>query len=108
MTLRKHRLRAFFEPKAVVTYLAPPPWAVEDIPLFKFRWDPRRWQTGNRAFCRKWQIQYRSSRKRASYRVQRIRLGLAARWPTRFNIGLANQLIAFERFARSRRAALTR
>ncbi|MCA1582439.1 MAG: glycosyltransferase family 2 protein [Acidobacteria bacterium] len=90
LTLRKRGLTAFLEPRSVVTYSAPPPWQVCDIPAFKFRWDAARWETRNREFGRKWGVTYDPLRKLASYRRQHLKLGLARWYPSKVSVALAN------------------
>jgi glycosyltransferase involved in cell wall biosynthesis len=96
LTLRQHGLSAFLEPRSVVTYSAPPPWEIRDIPPFKFRWDPASWEARNRLFMQKWGITYDPSPKRASYRRQQLRLGLARWYPSKFTVGLSNVAVSFE------------
>lgn len=102
LTLRKHGLRTFLEPRAIVTYAQPPPWTVDDVPLFRRRWDPASWLARNRRFIQKWGFHYDPSRKRASYRRQQLRLGLARWYPTRLTVGFANAAVGLERRARSK------
>jgi hypothetical protein len=90
LTFRKYGLRIFLEPRSVATYSAPPPWEVRDIPPFKLRWNAASWETRNRLFQQKWGVTYDPSSKRASYRRQQLKLGLAAWYPTRFTVGLSN------------------
>jgi len=90
LTLRKHGLSVFLEPRAVVTYSAPPPWEVRDIPLFELRWDPASWETRNERFMQKWGVTYNPSRKRASYRRQQIKLALARWFPSKIAIRMSN------------------
>lgn len=90
LMLRKYRLSVFLEPRSIVTYSAPPPWEVRDIPLFKLRWDPALWTDRNRRFMQKWGVRYDPSSKRASYRRQQLKLGLARWYPTKMTVGLSN------------------
>jgi glycosyltransferase involved in cell wall biosynthesis len=90
LTLRKFGLNACFEPGSVATYSAPPRLEIRDLPPFKFRWDPASWETRNREFMQKWQLAYDPSKKRASYRRQQLKLGLARWYPTPITIGVAN------------------
>jgi len=90
LMLRKHGLSVFLEPRSIVTYSAPPPWEVRDIPLFKFRWDAASWERRNRQFTQKWGVTYDSSTKRASYRRQQLKLGLARWFPTKVTVGMSN------------------
>jgi glycosyltransferase involved in cell wall biosynthesis len=90
LTLRKHRLPVWLEPQSVVTYDAPPPWEVRDIPPFQLRWDEGLWTSGNERFTKKWGVSYDSERKQASYRMQQRRLGLARWWPNRLTIAITN------------------
>ena len=94
LTLRKHGLSAFVEPRSVVTYSAPPPWEVRDVPLFKFRWDPPSWVQRNQRFAEKWGVTYDPASKRASYRRQQLKLGLARWYPTRATIRVSNMAIS--------------
>ena len=96
LTLRKYGLSVFLEPRSVVTYSAPPPWEVRDIPPFKLRWDPASWEARNRLFMQKWGVTYDPSSKRASYRRQQFRLGLARWYPTKFTVGLSNVSFSLE------------
>jgi len=90
LTLRKYGLSVFLEPRSVVTYSAPPPWEVRDIPPFKFRWNAPLWETRNRQFMKKWRVRYDPSSKLASYRRQQLKLGLARWYPTRLTVGVSN------------------
>jgi len=90
LTLQKYGLKAFLEPRAVVTYSAPPPLEVRDIPPFMLRWDAASWKIRNRRFMQKWGVAYNSSLKRASYRRQQLKLGLARWYPNKFTVGLSN------------------
>jgi hypothetical protein len=90
LTLRRHGLSAFLEPRSVVTYDAPPPWQVRDVLPFRFRWDPALWQRRNQQFTEKWGVTYDPSRKRASYRRQQLKLGLARWYPTAATIAASN------------------
>jgi GT2 family glycosyltransferase len=90
LTLRKRGLSVFIEPRSVVTYSAPPPWEPRDIPLFRLRWDPALWEEGNRRFMQKWGVVYDPSSKRASYKRQQLKLGLARWCPTKITVGLSN------------------
>jgi hypothetical protein len=90
LTLRKHGLSVFLEPRSVATYSAPPPWEIRDIAPFKFRWDAASWEGRNRRFMKKWKVTYDPSSKRASYRRQQLKLGLARWYPTRLTVGLSN------------------
>ena len=97
LTLRKYGLSVFLEPCSVVTYSAPPPWEVRDIPAFKFRWDAESWKARNRLFMQKWGITYNSSSKIASYRRQHLRLGVARWYATKFTVGLSNVCVGWEK-----------
>jgi glycosyltransferase involved in cell wall biosynthesis len=90
LTLRKRGLSVFLEPRSVVTYSAPPPLEVRDIPPFKLRWDWASWEAHNRQFMQKWGVRYDSSSKRASYLRQQIKLGLARWHPTKVTVGVSN------------------
>ena len=90
MMLRSRGQACFLEPLSVVTYLAPPPWRVFDVPAFRFRWDPRSWEARNRRFMEKWGVVYDSTRKLRSYRRQQWKLGPAKWFPTGATVGLAN------------------
>lgn len=90
LTLRKCGLSVFLEPLSVVTYSAPPPLEVRDIPPFKLRWDAASWKTRNRRFMQKWGVIYDPSSKRASYRRQQLKLGLARWYPTKLTVGMSN------------------
>jgi len=90
LTLRNCGLSVFLEPLSVVTYSAPPPLEVRDIPLFKLRWDAASWETRNRRFMQKWGVTYDPSSKRASYRRQQLKLGLARWYPTKLTVGMSN------------------
>jgi len=90
LTLRKYGLSVFLETRSVVTYAAPPPWEVRDIPLFKLHWDAASWEDRNRRFMQKWGVLYDPSSKSASYRRQQLKLGLAHWYPTKITVGLSN------------------
>ena len=94
LTLRRHGLGAILEPRAMATYSAPPPLEVRDLPAFSLRWDWPAWEAANHRFERKWGLSYDLSYKRASYRRQRFKLGLAARYPNHVTVGLANAVFA--------------
>jgi glycosyltransferase involved in cell wall biosynthesis len=93
LTLRKRGLKVFLEPRSVATYAAPPPLEVRDIPLYKFRWDPASWEARNRGFMEKWGVKYNPASKRASYRRQQLKLGLARWYPSRITVGMSNVAI---------------
>jgi GT2 family glycosyltransferase len=93
LTLRKYGVSVFFEPLSVVTYSAPPPLEVTDVPSFKFRWSARSWERQNRRFMQKWGVTYSPSSKRWSYRRQQLKLGLASWYPAKLTINVSN--IAF-------------
>ena len=90
LTLRKYGLSVFVEPLSVVTYSAPPPLEVRDIPPFKLRWDAASWEARNNRFMQKWGVTYDSSAKHSSYRRQQLKLGLARWYPTKFTVALSN------------------
>ena len=90
LTLRKRGLSVFLEPRSEVTYSAPPPLEVRDIPPFKLRWDATAWEARNERFMEKWQVIYDPSSKRASYRRQHLKLGLACWYPNRVTVGMSN------------------
>ena len=90
LTLRKRELSVFLEPRSEVTYSAPPPLEVRDIPPFKLRWDATSWEARNRRFMQKWEVMYDPSSKRASYRRQQLKLGLARWYPTKIAVGMSN------------------
>jgi glycosyltransferase involved in cell wall biosynthesis len=90
LTLRKYGLSVFLEPLSVVTYAAPPPLEIRDIPPFKLRWDAASWEARNRRFMQKWGVTYDPSSKRASYRRQQLKLGLARWYPNKFTVGVSN------------------
>ncbi|OQW36764.1 MAG: hypothetical protein A4E19_21290 [Nitrospira sp. SG-bin1] len=90
LTLRKNGLDVFLEPNSAVTYAAPPPLEVHDIPLYKFRWDAVMWESRNRLFMQKWGVRYDPSSKLASYQRQYLKLGLARWYPNQLTVGLAN------------------
>ncbi len=90
LTLRRYGVSIFIEPRSVVTYSAPPPWEVRDIASFKLRWDPAAWEHRNRQFMEKWAVTYDPSEKRASYRRQQLKLGLARWYPSKVTVGMSN------------------
>lgn len=95
LTLRRHGLSVFLEPRAVATYAAAPPLEVRDIPSFRSRWDPASWEARNRRFMRKWAVTYDPSSKLASYRRQQLKLGFARWYPTEFAVGVSNVAFAW-------------
>jgi glycosyltransferase involved in cell wall biosynthesis len=97
LTLRKYRLSVFLEPRSVVTYSAPPPIEVIDIPSFKLRWNGALWENRNRLFMKKWGFTYDPSSKRASYRRQQLRWGLATWYPTQFTVRLSSVGVSLEK-----------
>lgn len=102
LTARRLGVSVFVEPRSTVTYSALPAWEVEDIPLFRFRWDPRTWEARNRGFTKKWGVAYQSSSKVASYRRQQWRLGVARWHPNRVTVGLSNLGVTLEKRLLSR------
>jgi glycosyltransferase involved in cell wall biosynthesis len=94
LTLRQYGLSVFFEPRSVVTYSAPPPWEVRDIPPFKRRWDPASWIARNQLFMQKWGVTYDPSSKCASYRRQQLKLGLAYWYPGKITVGMSNIVVS--------------
>jgi glycosyltransferase involved in cell wall biosynthesis len=90
LTIRKRGLCAFLEPRSVVTYSAPPPLEVRDIPLYKLRWNAKSWKARNTSFMQKWGVAYDASSKYASYRRQEFKLGLASWYGTRITVGISN------------------
>jgi GT2 family glycosyltransferase len=90
LTLRKHGLSVFLEPRSVATYAAPPPLEVRDIPSFKLRWDAASWKARNTRFMQKWKVTYDASSKCASYRRQELKLGLAHWYPSKFAVWMSN------------------
>jgi glycosyltransferase involved in cell wall biosynthesis len=90
LTLRKYGLSVFLEPRSVVTYAAPPPLEVRDIPPFKLHWDAASWEAHNRRFMQKWGVTYDPSSKLASHRRQQLKLGLARWYPTKFTVRVSN------------------
>jgi hypothetical protein len=93
LMLRTNGLSVYFEPRSVVTYAAPPPLQVRDIPLFKLRWDGPSWKARNQRFAEKWAVTYEASAaKLASYRRQQLKLGLAGWYPTEITVGISNVL----------------
>jgi hypothetical protein len=91
LTLEKYGLRAYLEPRSVVTYSAPPRWEIGDIAATKLRWDLRLWGQRNARFMAKWKVHYgRRRHKRLSYVRQAIKLGLAYFYATSTTVALAN------------------
>jgi len=95
LTLRKRGLSVFLEPRSEVTYSPPPPLEVRDIPPFKLRWDATSWEARNRQFTEKWGVSYDPLSKRASYRRQQLKLGLARWYPTKITVGISNVVFSF-------------
>ena len=94
LTLRQRGLRAWLEPRAVATYSAPPTIEVRDLPAFTMRWDWPRWELENGRFAEKWGVTYDRAYKRASYRLQWCKLGLARWLPNALTVGIANVMFA--------------
>ena len=94
LLLRARGLFACLEPASMATYSAPPPIEVRDLPPFRLRWDWGAWEEGNRRFESKWGVRFDRTGKRASYRRQRIKLGLAGWFPTRLTVAAANLTFA--------------
>ena len=92
LTLRSMGCRAFVEPRSVVTYAAPPPWELRDVPMTLFRWDPASWDARHRRFIDKWGVSYDASAKRASYRRQHARLTLLRRRPNPLTLVVTNEI----------------
>jgi glycosyltransferase involved in cell wall biosynthesis len=94
LTLRERGLTVFLEPASTATYSAAPPLEVSDIPPFTLRWGWSTWNAANQRFQQKWGLRYDQSKKRASYRRQRLRFAVAARYPNRVTVGMTNQVFA--------------
>jgi hypothetical protein len=105
LILRKRGLGALMEPRSVATYTPPPPWEVQDIVPFKFRWDGAAWSARNRLFMQKWSVNYDASAKRSTYRRQYIKLGLARWLPTKWTVAIANASVTIVRRTRRVRSA---
>ncbi|HZN02966.1 MAG TPA: glycosyltransferase [Candidatus Polarisedimenticolia bacterium] len=90
LTLRQRGLSAFLEPRSLAHYEAPPPLERRDLPPFRLRWDWTAWERSNLRFERKWGFVYDRACKRASYRRQRLKFGLAARYPNALTLAAAN------------------
>jgi len=90
LTLRKYGFSVFLEPRSAVTYSAPPPLEVRDIPVYKSRWNPVTWRARNQLFMKKWGVAYNPSKKCASYRRALLKLGIARWFPTKFTVELSN------------------
>jgi hypothetical protein len=56
LTARKAGYGIYFEPEAVVTYLALNPYKVETLPFFRARWDHAAGEASIKAFCAKWNV----------------------------------------------------
>jgi GT2 family glycosyltransferase len=58
MSARRHGARIWFEPASVVTYAAPPPIDVSDIPYYMLRWSDE-WAIGSmQHFMKKWDCHF--------------------------------------------------
>jgi hypothetical protein len=98
LLLKKNGLSAFFEPRSVVTYSAPPLWEKRDILPFYFRWNAQTWEERNKFFMRKWELSYNPARKIASYKRQQLKLEMARRFPNKLTLGISNTAILFLNF----------
>jgi hypothetical protein len=94
LTLRARGLTAFLEPTSTATYAAPPPIELRDIPPFELRWGWTQWEEANERFQEKWGVRYDRSKKRASYRRQRLKFGFASRYPNSITVLITNLLFA--------------
>jgi GT2 family glycosyltransferase len=101
LTLRSQGQTVYFEPRSVVTYAAPPPWELRDIPPTLLRWDLATWERHHRRFAEKWPVVYDPASKITSYRRLRIKLSLLRWFPNRLTVsatnvgvGIINRLIA--------------
>jgi len=56
LTARKAGYEIYFEPSAVVTYLAFNPCKLEGLPFFRARWDRAAAEASIKAFCAKWNV----------------------------------------------------
>jgi len=94
LTLSRRGLSGFLEPRSMATYAAPPPIEVRDLPPFELRWDWSAWEQGNLRFEKKWGVTYDRAAKRASYRRQRLKFGLAAWRPGRATVWATNAIFS--------------
>jgi GT2 family glycosyltransferase len=58
LTVRQNHGSIFLEPSSVVTYLAPPPLALSDIPYYTLRWSDEWAVASEQHFHRKWNFDY--------------------------------------------------
>jgi hypothetical protein len=102
LTLRTKGLTAFLEPTSTATYVAPPPIELRDIPPFEARWGWTQWEEANKRFEEKWGVRYDRSKKRSSYFRQRLKFGLASRYPNATTVLITNLLFALANHLQAR------
>jgi GT2 family glycosyltransferase len=56
LQVRERGYEVVFEPAAVVTYLAFAPFALDDLPMLRWRWGTAAAEASIAAFCRKWNM----------------------------------------------------
>ena len=56
LKLREFKERIIFEPRAVITYVAGPPFERYDMPYFRFRWDLKRARTSAEQLRQRWPL----------------------------------------------------
>ena len=108
LTLRRRGVRTVMEPRAFVTYAAPPPVRPADVPWFVYRWDIACWRERNARFTAKWGVRYDPTDKTIFYRSQVRRLGFARWHANAATLGVANLHVAALRMLRSTMRSLRR
>jgi len=88
--LRKKKLTAHYEPRAVVEFRQSPPIDLIDVEFFKRRWNFERWLVEKERFTKKWKVDFTFGEKRAFYHSQHRNLLLARWFPNRWTLGMAN------------------
>lgn len=56
LRLRELKERIIFEPRAVITYIAGPPFESYDMPYFRFRWDLKRGRESTEQLRERWSL----------------------------------------------------
>lgn len=74
LTVNQRPGSIYFEPRSVITYLAPPPIAFSDLPYYTLRWSDEWALASEQHFYRKWSAEYTDRVVRFS--LEHRRLGL--------------------------------
>jgi len=56
LAVREYGGKVYFEPRSVITYVAPPPFALSDLPFFMLRWSETWNGASQQRFQEKWEL----------------------------------------------------